>query len=58
MTNNQDLFMFDQCYEKPSTMLEASFNATLLNSYNKYLTTSVNECEIKALRANSDFFFN
>ena len=56
MTNNQDLFMFDQCYEKPSTILEASFNATLLNSYNKYLTTSVNECEIKALRANSDFF--
>ena len=56
MTNNQDLFMFDQCYTTPSTMLEASFNATLLNSYNKYLTPSVNECEKKALRANSDFF--
>ena len=56
MTNNQDLFMFDQCYRKPTAILEASFNVNLLNSYNKYLTASVKECEIKALRANSDFF--
>lgn len=48
--------MFDNCYTKPKTMLEASFNRTLLNSYNKFLTPSVDECEKKALRNNSDFF--
>ena len=56
MTNNQGLFIFDQCYTRPTTMLEANFNTTLSQSYNKYLTPNVNECEKKALRANSDFF--
>jgi hypothetical protein len=56
MSANQKLFMFDHCYSRPGTMLEASFNATLLKSYNKYLTPNVNECEKKALRNNSDFF--
>ena len=56
MNNNQELFMFDQCYARPNIMTEASFNTTLLNSYNKYLTPSVRDCEIKALRNNSEFF--
>jgi hypothetical protein len=56
MNNNLDLFMFDQCYERPTVIEEPSFNATLLNSYNKYVTRTVRDCEIKALRSNSDFF--
>jgi len=56
MNNNQDLFTFDKCYERPNIMTEASFNMTLMNSYNKYLAPSVRDCEIKALRNNSEFF--
>jgi hypothetical protein len=56
MSSNQELFMFDDCYTRPTTILEASFNATLINSYNKFLTPNAYECEKKALRNNSDFF--
>jgi len=56
MSANQGLFIFDQCYTRPTTIIEASFNATLINSYNKFLTPNANECEKKALRKNSDFF--
>ena len=56
MSSNQELFIFDQCYTRPNAILEASFNATLINSYNKYLTPNAYECEKKALRTNSDFF--
>jgi hypothetical protein len=56
MSTNQELFMFDDCYTRPTTILEASFNANLLNSYNKFLTPNAYECEKKALRNNSDFF--
>uniref|UniRef100_A0A6C0KNT9 Uncharacterized protein n=1 Tax=viral metagenome TaxID=1070528 RepID=A0A6C0KNT9_9ZZZZ len=56
MSTNQELFMFDDCYARPTTILEASFNATLINSYNKFLTPNAYECEKKALRNNSDFF--
>ena len=54
--NNQELFLFDDCYLRPAITTEASFNNTLMNSYNRYVTTSVRDCEIKALRANSEFF--
>lgn len=54
--NNQELFMFDDCYLKPAATTELSFNSTLFNSYKKYRTTSVRNCEIQALRNNSDFF--
>jgi len=57
MSGNQELFMFDDCYTRPTTILEASFNANLVNSYNKFLTPNAYECEKKALRNNSDFFF-
>jgi|LauGreDrversion2_2_1035103.scaffolds.fasta_scaffold17308_2 hypothetical protein len=56
MSTNQELFMFDDCYTRPTSILEASFNATLINSYNKFLTPNAYECEKKALRNNSDFF--
>jgi len=56
MSSNQELFMFDDCYTRPTSILEASFNATLINSYNKFLTPNAYECEKKALRNNSDFF--
>ena len=56
MNNYQGLFMFDECYAKPSTILEPSFNVIFSNSYNKYLATSVNDCEKQALRNNSEFF--
>jgi len=56
MSSNQELFIFDQCYTRPAVIIEASFNANLINSYNKYLTPNAYECEKKALRNNSDFF--
>ena len=56
MSSNQELFIFDDCYARPAAILEADFNATLVNSYNKYLTPNAYECEKKALRNNSDFF--
>jgi hypothetical protein len=56
MSNNQELFIFENCYTRPAAILEADFNATLVNSYNKFLTQDVKECEKKALRNNSDFF--
>ena len=56
MNNSQELFMFDQCYTRPTIIEETSFNLTLLNSYNKYATKSVRDCEIRALRNNSEFF--
>jgi len=56
MNNYQGLFIFDECYARPSTILEPSFNAILSNSYNKYLASSVNDCETQALRNNSEFF--
>jgi len=54
--NDQELYMFDDCYLKPAATTELSFNTILFNSYKKYLTTSVRNCEIQALRNNSDFF--
>ena len=48
MSSNQELFIFDQCYTRPAAILEANFNATLINSYNKYLTPNAYECEKKA----------
>ena len=39
-----------------TVILEPSFNAILSNSYNKYLASSVNDCETQALRNNSEFF--
>lgn len=56
MSGNQELFMFDDCYARPTTMIEASFNVNLLNSFNRFLTPNAYECEKKALRNNSDFF--
>jgi len=56
MSSNQELFIFENCYARPAAILEADFNATLVNSYNKYLTPNAYECEKKALRNNSDFF--
>jgi len=56
MSSDQGLFIFDDCYARPAAILEADFNATLVNSYNKYLTPNAYECEKKALRNNSDFF--
>jgi hypothetical protein len=56
MSSNQELFIFDDCYARPASIIEASFNANLINSYNKYLTPNAYECEKKALRNNSDFF--
>ena len=50
MSSNQELFIFDQCYTRPNAILEASFNATLINSYNKYLTPNAYECEKKSFR--------
>ena len=56
MSSDQGLFIFDDCYARPASIIEADFNATLVNSYNKYLTPNAYECEKKALRNNSDFF--
>lgn len=56
MSNNDNLFMFDQCYLRPSSITETSFNQTLNLSYDKYLTSSVKDCETKALNSNSEFF--
>jgi hypothetical protein len=56
MSSNQGLFIFDDCYARPASIIEASFNANLINSYNKFLTPNAYECEKKALRNNSDFF--
>lgn len=54
--SNQDLYIFDQCYERNTIMTELSFNTNILNSYNKYLASSVRDCEVQALRTDSEFF--
>ena len=57
--DNQNLFIFDGCYEKSETSYPGSeipFNYLLEVSFNKYITSSVRECEVQALRSNSDFF--
>jgi len=56
--DNQNLFIFDGCYAKPASSLlnDNSFNYLLEISFNRYITSNVRECEVQALRSNSDFF--
>ena len=63
LMSNEELYTFDKCYARKTAHDETHsvdraniFNALLEVSFNKYITTSVRDCEIKALRSDSEFF--
>ena len=55
--NNNNFYNFDNCYEKsPSAISDGTFETNLRSNYYKSTVKSVDECEIQALRKNSEFF--
>lgn len=63
LMSNEELYTFDECYQRKTAHDTTHFvnpanifNALLEVSFNKYITTSVRDCEIKALRSDSEFF--
>lgn len=53
--DNNDFYSFDGCYRKPATSI-LDFEKNLNDNFYHTNATSVNECEIQALRNNSQFF--
>jgi len=54
--NNNNFYNIDDCYKKPGTISDISFEINLRSNYYKSTVKSVDECEIQALRKNSEFF--
>lgn len=54
--NNNNFYNFDHCYKKPGAISDISFEINLRSNYYKSTVKSVDECEIQALRKNSEFF--
>ena len=54
--NNNNFYNFDHCYRKPDAISDISFEINLRSNYYKSTVKSVDECEIQALRKNSEFF--
>jgi hypothetical protein len=54
--NNNNFYNIDDCYKKPGAISDISFEINLRSNYYKSTVKSVDECEIQALRKNSEFF--
>lgn len=54
--NNNNFYNIDDCYKKPDAITDISFEINLRSNYYKSTVKSVDECEIQALRKNSEFF--
>ena len=49
-------YSYDQCYTKPTSVSDVSFQRNLRDNFYQIKVSSVNECEKQAFKTNSNFF--
>lgn len=49
-------YSYDQCYTKPTSVSDVSFQTNLRDNFYQIKVSSVNECEKQAFKTNSNFF--